>query len=1069
VREGEASDMSSLIAKFFKRSTLMMTSLVLAVGSLSAAVPLFLSQKAHAASISNVNVTQSNTQGWSSASSYADTRVGSNVSFIADSTAPSGNGALHITTNSSTTTKAQFMKSANNVALSSITGPLGYATKQNSAPFSGADASYQIQVFLNQNGPGTGYDTLGYEPYVSSGNASIVNATWQNWDVSAGKFYSSHTISNGTDGILKSQGTYTYTLNQIKALFPNATVIAYGLNVGSNNPSYDVEADNFTFNGVTYDFNVAPTAAPTSLSYNYKDANEVDQTLTCGAVINSNKPKTWHVNGSLNLNWTAPNGDVTGYQILTTDPSGTSTLGYQGTNAYSWLQFNQEGTYTYKVQSNSAGGVSDYSAPCSIIYDTTAPVVTVTPVAGSLLHGTETFNITVADANLNAAANNVYVYLYNNGGAQKSQGAKVNLSSGHATFTVDTTKLNDGLTTLNVGRFADAAGNFTGVSDTYFKNYTIDNTAPSAVNLNAPGNNTHQNSNDFYFKWNALVGDTGSALHYEFQSSQSSSQTDGALDTNVWKNTASTSEEQSYLVTPQIHSTGANGTWYWQARAVDAAGNVGPWSTVWTLNIDTSASAAPTNAQWLNSTTLAPLGLYTNQNPTTPAWTAPTTGTVSYYEYSYRSPTSDWSAWESVGNVTSLGPNYFYGTDNTGTEGEWQYRVRTINNFGVKSAETDSPTITYDRTAPNVSINQQTVKNSSAQTITGTSNDITATVTVVVNEVLYTSPVTNGIWTVTIGNLDDGSYGVSATAKDLAGNVTNPTATSTIIVDTTKPTVTINTLVTPTKNTTPKITGTYRSNDKNTDTAVTLSIDSANGVDVTNNSDGTWSYTPPTPLREGDHSFVATATDTATNSSNSELVTITIDTIKPILTVDPVSTYTNKPTFTGTVGADAISFVVTLNGETLNVIKTSDTTWSASVTLPLANGNYTLFATASDFAGNPNPVETPITVSTTTTPGTQNTPAVTTPLTTTGPSTTTGTNQVATLGTPAVLGANTQNTDNATPIPTPDVKGASTQKTIDTTPAWTLAWYWWLLIIAGIIAAIAWITAAIRRRNQEQA
>jgi hypothetical protein len=475
--------------------------------------------------------------------------------------------------------------------------------------------------------------------------------------------------------------------------------------------------------------------------------------------------------------------------------------------------------------------------------------------------------------------------------------------------------------------------------------------------------------------------------------------------------------------------------------------------------------------QDLNAPTLVtPSPYIANGTSKTLSWNAPTKGEVKNYEYAEyntTAPTSDMTTPSWTKTITAK----------TTTDTAWQsdvtiyWRVRAIDVTGQAGPWSTFGQIITDRTLPIPSIlapsngrhvngivaitTKDNEVNPSVNYITVTNDRTHASTTLLNDNTGIQNPTVQ--WDTT--NYADGTYTIYYEAKDKAGN--DNATTVNVTVDHMFPSVSINALITPTNNTTPKITGTYKSNDANSDTTVTLSIDGADGVDVTNNDDGTWSYTPTIALIEGNHTFIATATDTATNSGESNLVTITVDTTGPVLTVDPVSTYTDKPTFTGTVGADAISFVVTLNGETLNVIKTGDTTWSASVTSPLAKGSYTLIATASDFAGNPNTVKTPITVSTTTTPGTQNTPAVTTPLTTSGTTTT--------LGTPAVLGANTQNTDNATTIPTPDVKGASTQKTTDTTPAWTLAWYWWLLIIAGIIAAIAWITAAIRRRNQEQA
>ena len=112
----------------------------------------------------------------------------------------------------------------------------------------------------------------------------------------------------------------------------------------------------------------------------------------------------------------------------------------------------------------------------------TPPVVTVTPVADSLLHGIETFTITVTGSDVDPAKNNkIWVYLYNSGGTQKHQGQSVDLSSGTGTFTVDTTKLDDGDTWLDVGDLYGADGNLVPGGDNYFKDYIIDNTAPTVT------------------------------------------------------------------------------------------------------------------------------------------------------------------------------------------------------------------------------------------------------------------------------------------------------------------------------------------------------------------------------------------------------------------------------------------------------------------------------------------------------------------------------------------------------------------------------------------------------------
>lgn len=191
-------------------------------------------------------VTPQNTQGWST----ADTRPGGAVSFVVDATTPAGIGALQLTTDLTTTAKAQYLH-GENVALSSVSD-LGYYTKQVSAPFAGADPAYQVIAFLNGT---SGFTTLVFEPYQNPLQGPVVNNVWQQWDVDAGFFWSTRTVacSNGT--ILGTPGgPATYTLAQIQNACPSAVVIGYGVNIGTNNPGYDVETDLFNFNGTTYDF-----------------------------------------------------------------------------------------------------------------------------------------------------------------------------------------------------------------------------------------------------------------------------------------------------------------------------------------------------------------------------------------------------------------------------------------------------------------------------------------------------------------------------------------------------------------------------------------------------------------------------------------------------------------------------------------------------------------------------------------------------------------------------------------------------------------------------------------------
>lgn len=232
---------------------------ILAAAAFSAAAVLSLLMISRSfAAESQVIVTPSNTQGWTT----ADTRPGGAVNYVVDSTAP-GNphaGALQLTTTSSTAAKAQYMHDAN-VPLSSVT-ELSYQTKQNAASFPAGDPAYQLPVCLGgvSSTGCVGFTTLVYEPYQ---NGVVVPNTWQSWDVDAGQFWSSRTYTGlGTCTVVAGGGGAPfYTLAGLKAACPDAVVVGFGVNVGSNNPGYDVEADLVNFNGTTYNFEPYVVAA----------------------------------------------------------------------------------------------------------------------------------------------------------------------------------------------------------------------------------------------------------------------------------------------------------------------------------------------------------------------------------------------------------------------------------------------------------------------------------------------------------------------------------------------------------------------------------------------------------------------------------------------------------------------------------------------------------------------------------------------------------------------------------------------------------------------------------------
>lgn len=237
----------------------MLAFALLAASSLAIALPLTPAFSAG----STIVVTPTNQQGWST----ADTRPGGAVDFVLDATAPSGIGALQLTTDATNAAKAQYMHAAN-IPLANVTD-LSYYTKQVSSPlFAGADPSYQLPVCLGgltaptmANPSGClGFTTFVYEPYENPGLGTpggvVVPGVWQQWDVDAGQFWSSRTATGGgtCNVVAGFGGAPFYSLAALKTVCPNAVVAGFGVNIGSFNPSYNVYTDMVNFNGTSYDF-----------------------------------------------------------------------------------------------------------------------------------------------------------------------------------------------------------------------------------------------------------------------------------------------------------------------------------------------------------------------------------------------------------------------------------------------------------------------------------------------------------------------------------------------------------------------------------------------------------------------------------------------------------------------------------------------------------------------------------------------------------------------------------------------------------------------------------------------
>uniref|UniRef100_UPI0006886841 Ig-like domain-containing protein n=1 Tax=Leminorella grimontii TaxID=82981 RepID=UPI0006886841 len=248
-----------------------------------------------------------------------------------------------------------------------------------------------------------------------------------------------------------------------------------------------------------------------------------------------------------------------------------------------------------------------------------------------------------------------------------------------------------------------------------------------------------------------------------------------------------------------------------------------------------------------------------------------------------------------------------------------------------------------------------------------------------------TTVASDGSWSFTpASDLGQGAHSITATATDLAGNVSNPTSAFAFTIDTVAPTApVINSALddvgaiqgslsngSVTDDPTPTLRGAAEENSivKIYDGSTLLGSAKAD-------ANGDWNFTPTTPLTEGEHRFSATSTDAAGNvSGKSGEFVLTTDYTAPnadnlaITGVDDQvgevtgnianggSTDDSRPTIsgTGTAGDTIVVYVTDGSGkhEIGRATVAADGTWSLRPATALSGGSNALTAVEIDPVGN---------------------------------------------------------------------------------------------------------------------
>jgi hypothetical protein len=208
---------------------------------------------------------------------------------------------------------------------------------------------------------------------------------------------------------------------------------------------------------------------------------------------------------------------------------------------------------------------------------------------------------------------------------------------------------------------------------------------------------------------------------------------------------------------------------------------------------------------------------------------------------------------------------------------------------------------------------------------------------------------TNGDWTFPLTDVGEGAHTIVATGADGGTDTVNVT------VDLNAPVVTI---TSPTNGDvvggTTTVTGTA-----DPGVEVDVYVDGVLVGTTTAGTNGGWTFEIG-PLEDGDHTVEGRITDDQGREGSSGVVTFTVDTTPPVVTVltpTPGGVYPTTPLITGT-GEPGTTVIVTIDGGTpIETIVGADGTWSIDPG-ELGPGEHTITVKGRDAAGNESELET---------------------------------------------------------------------------------------------------------------
>ncbi|EHP3457824.1 Ig-like domain-containing protein [Escherichia coli] len=648
-----------------------------------------------------------------------------------------------------------------------------------------------------------------------------------------------------------------------------------------------------------------------------------------------------------------------------------------------------DGSYTISATVSDQAGNSG-SASRGVTLNGDVPTVTINTFAGDdVVNAAEHGSSLVISGTTTAPVGQTLTLTLN--GKTYTTTVQTGGSWSYTLGSADVTALADGNAYVINASVSNAIGN-TGSSN---HTITVDLSAPAmGINIDSLQADTGLSASDFITSVSPVV--VNGSLTAALASNETAQiSIDGGV---TWTTLTVTGTTWRY----NDSRTLTDGSYLYQVRVIDAAGNVGATDSQ-NVVIDTIAPDPAVKTIAISAIT-TDTGLITNDfvtSDTTLAVSGTLGAALSAGEFAQISIDGG-TTWQ---NLSVSGLTWTWLDGRTLTDGNYNYQVRVIDTAGNIGA-TASQIVTVDTTAPLAS---KTIAIAGISDDTGLSSsdfvtrDTTLTVrgtlgaTLAADEraqisldggVTWTTLTVIGTsWSYADGRtLTDGTWNYTVRVVDLAGNV-GQTATQNVVVDTTSPEAAKSITITGISDDT----GASSSDFITSDTTLTVrgvlgaalganefaQISTDNGatwVNVTLAADGlNWSYVDGRTLTNGTTTWQVRVVDLAGNVGATSSQSAQIDTVNPaqVLTIASISTDTGSSatdfitsdttlTLTGSLGAGLASGEVAQisldGGATWITLTTNGTQWTYTDSRTLTDGSYVYQVRVLDLAGNTGPV-----------------------------------------------------------------------------------------------------------------